>query len=72
MADKEFLPGYYYLHSGGGMVCKPKSVMTNTTASEYFDSPFVVKYWIIETKEEYEKMMEEASRLKRGLEGVKE
>jgi len=70
MSDKEFLPGYYYLHSGGGMVWKPIAVMTNTTASEYFDSPFVVKYWLIKTEEEYEKMMEEVDQLKKGLGGV--
>lgn len=72
MSNKDFLPGYYYLHSGGGIVFKPNAVITNIEASEYFDSPFVVKYWIIETKEKYEKMMEEASLLKRGLGGVKE
>ena len=66
MANKDFLPGYYYLHSGGGIVFKPKVVMANMEVSDYFDSPFVVKYWTIETKEEYEKMMEEINRLKKG------
>jgi hypothetical protein len=67
MAEKDFLPGYYYLHSSGGIVFKPKAVMTNIEESEYFDSPFVVKYWIIESKEEHEKMMEEINRIKRGI-----
>ena len=67
MAEKDFLPGYYYLHSGGGIVFKPKIVMTNIEESEYFDSPFVVKYWFIETKEEHEKMMEEIDKIKRGM-----
>jgi hypothetical protein len=51
MTKKDFLPGYYYLHSSGGIVFKPRVVMTNIEATEYFDSPFVVKYWIIETEE---------------------
>lgn len=67
-----FLPGYYYLHKNGGMVFKPKIVMLNDSVSEYFNSPFVVKYWTIETEEEYEKMMEEVEDLKHGLGGVKE
>ncbi len=67
MTKKDFLPGYYYLHSSEGMVFKPKAVMTNIEKSEYFDSPFVVKFWYIETKEEYEKMMKEVSKLKRGM-----
>jgi len=65
MSNEDFLPGYYYLHSGGGIVYKPKSVMTNIEASEYFDSPFVVKYWCIETEEDYKIMMEEISQIKR-------
>jgi len=67
MTNKDFLPGYYYLHKNGGMVCKPKVVITNIEKEEYFDSPYVVKYWTIETKEEHEKMMEEVSKLKRGI-----
>jgi hypothetical protein len=67
MTDKTFLPGYYYLHSGGGIVFKPKAVMTNIEVNEYFNSPFVVKYWTIETKEEHEKMMEEIDKIKRGI-----
>jgi hypothetical protein len=67
MTEKEFLPGYYYLHRNGGMVFKPKVVMTNIEKSEYFDSPFVVKFWYIETEEEYEKMMEEVNKLKKGI-----
>ena len=43
MSNKDFLPGYYYLHSGGGIVFKPKVIMTNIEVIEYFNSPFVVK-----------------------------
>ena len=49
--------GYYYLHTNGNVIYKSMVVMNGTTAVEYFDSPFVVKYWHITTEEEYAKMI---------------
>lgn len=42
--------GCYYLHTNGDLIWKPAGVFYNTTPSEYFDSPFVVKWWAIPEK----------------------
>ena len=42
--------GVYYLHENGDLIYKSKAVFTNTTLSEYMDSPFVITYWIISEK----------------------
>jgi hypothetical protein len=59
--NKEFniKEGYYYLHTNGAVIYKSSVVLFNTTAVEYFDSPFVVRYWHIKTEEEYAKMIDE-------------
>jgi len=51
--------GYYYLHTNGNIIYKPPAVMIGTTESDYFDSPFVVRYWYIITEEAYEKMIDD-------------
>ena len=38
--------GVYYLHENGSLIWKNSSVFNNTTMSEYFNSPFVKKYWV--------------------------
>lgn len=59
--------GYYYLHTNGNVIYKPMSVLFNTTAAEYFDSPFVIKYWYVKTKEGRAKMVKELKAMERGL-----
>ena len=61
MVNKEFniKEGYYYLHTNGTVIYKSMVVVNNTTAVEYFDSPFVVRYWHVKTKEDRAKMMNE-------------
>ena len=39
--------GAYYLHENGDLIWKPEAVFTNTSVTEYMDSPFVIKYWIM-------------------------
>lgn len=42
--------GAYYLHVNGDLIWKPKAVFYNNPPEEYFEGPFVLKYWIIPVK----------------------
>ena len=55
--------GYYYLHTNGNVIFKSMLIVNETTEVEYFDSPFVVKYWHIKNKEEYAMMLKEFDNL---------
>ncbi len=57
----DFKPGYYYLHVNSNIIWKPKIVVEMDES--LFDSPYVVKYWKVETEMEYEKMKIEAKQL---------
>ena len=61
MWNKEFniKEGYYYLHTNGNVIYKSMVVVNKYTEVEYFDSPFVVKYWHIKTEEEFAIMIDE-------------
>lgn len=37
--------GYWYQHKNGERIFKPAFVVDSIGARDYFDSPFVVKYW---------------------------
>ena len=39
--------GAYYLHENGDLIWKPEATCMNTSVTEYMDSPFVIKYWIM-------------------------
>jgi len=59
MLNKEFniKEGYYYLYTNGNIIYKSMVVVDKDNEVEYFDSPFVVKYWRITTEEEYAMMI---------------
>jgi len=41
-------PGYYYLHTNGEVIYKPFIVVDmGGGPNDYFNSPFVVKWWIV-------------------------
>ncbi len=65
MLNKKFniKEGYYYLHTNGTIIFKSMLVVDETNEVEYFDSPFVVKYWHIKTEEECNKMLNELNNL---------
>jgi len=42
--------GCYYLHENGELIFKSAGCFLNMTPMEYFDSPFVVKWWPIPKK----------------------
>ena len=56
-----FKIGYYYLHVNSSIIYESSIVVKNP--EEYFDSPFVVKYWPVSTEEEYAQMVIEAKGL---------
>ena len=60
-----FKPGYYYLHTNGQIIWKPKIVVDMDP--EYFDSPMVIKYWLIEDQLSYNKMVTEAKDINAGV-----
>ena len=39
--------GCFYLHTDGNLIWKPAACFYNTTPAEYFEGPFVVKWWEI-------------------------
>jgi len=53
----EFSPGYYYKHTNGKIIWKPRIVVDSD--SEYFNSPFVVKVWDVKTEEDFTDMLDE-------------
>lgn len=57
--------GYYYLHTNGELIFKVAYVVDNLGATDYFDSPFVRRYWRISTEEQYNQMMQEVEKLKK-------
>lgn len=57
----DFKPGYYYLHVNSNIIWKSKIVAE--ADESYFDSPYVVKYWKVETETDYENMKIEAKEL---------
>ncbi len=50
--------GLYYLHTNGSIIWKPS--MVTRMDPEYFDSPFVVKVWEINSDLAFQKMNAEA------------
>jgi len=47
MSHRDPTMGYWYLHTNGERIYKPAIVVeSGGGARDYFDSPFVVKYWM--------------------------
>lgn len=44
--NKDATLGYWYLHENGERIYKPAVVVQSVGARDYFDSPFVKKYWM--------------------------
>lgn len=38
-------PGYWYLHTNGSRIFKPKAVVDWVGGSNYFSGPFCVRWW---------------------------
>lgn len=63
--DINFNPGYYYLHTNSQVIWKPFSVVDSDP--EYFNSPYVIQNWRVETLTDYQQMMKEAKRIDNGV-----
>lgn len=42
---------YYYLHANGDLIRKNPAVVDPDPTGYFFESPFVVKYWLIDTED---------------------
>jgi len=54
---------FFYLHRDGALIENPASMVEKRGMKDYFDSPFVVKYWIATKKSDVEKIKKEAEKL---------
>lgn len=60
---------YYYLHTNGQLIEKNAYVVDSLGPDEYFEGGFVVKWWVVNTKEEFERVEEEADKLRKEIYG---
>lgn len=61
----KFKPGYYYLHVNEQIIWKPKIVVEMDP--EYFNSDMVIKFWKVESVDEYTQMKTEAKNIIAGV-----
>jgi len=54
---------YYYLHTNGSLVKKPAIVVESCGVNDYFNSPFVRKYWVATTEKDVKQIELEAQTL---------
>ena len=48
MSEPQSKPGYYYEHANGSIHWKPFIVVEMAGGpTDYFDSPYVVRWWIV-------------------------
>jgi len=64
---------YFYLHENGELIEKPAIVVEMEGVQSYFNSPFVLKYWVASTDEDIVEIKKNASqiRLMENLKGEK-
>lgn len=56
-------PFYAYLHTNGELIRKTSVVCeVGTTPEEYFDSPFVKKWWRVTSLEQWHKILDECNK----------
>lgn len=51
---------YYYLHTNGELIEKNAYVVESMGVQDYFNSPFVVKYWIATTDKDVKQIEKQA------------
>lgn len=54
---------YYYLHTNGALIKKPAIVVESAGVNDYFNSPFVRKYWVATTEKDVKQIKLEAQTL---------
>lgn len=55
---------YFYLHTNGELIEKNAFVVESEGVQSYFNSPFVVKYWIVTTEEDEKSMLKNVEEIK--------
>ena len=55
---------YFYLHTNGQLIEKNAFVVESEGAQSYFNSPFVVKYWVASNEEDIEAIKKNAEEIK--------
>lgn len=59
--------GYYYLHENSQIIWRPYSVVDAAGGPEkYFFGPYVVRWWKVDNKNEWRKMVVEAKEVDNG------
>lgn len=56
---------YYYLHSNGELIRKPAIVVESAGVIDYFNSPFVRKWWVATTDRDIKQIEAEADILRK-------
>lgn len=51
--DRHAMDGYWYLHENGELIWKNAYVVDSVGAADYFDSPFVRRWWYCPAGEPY-------------------
>lgn len=66
---KKITRKYFYLHTNGKLIEKSCSVVESAGVQDYFNSPFVIKYWVATTDRDVEAIEKNADeiRLMKGL-----
>lgn len=54
---------YYYLHTNGSLISKSAIVVESCGVNDYFNSPFVRKYWVATTDKDVKQIKLEAQTL---------
>lgn len=55
---------YFYLHTNGALIEKNAFVVESEGVQSYFNSPFVVKYWVATTEEDIESIKKNVEEIK--------
>ena len=55
---------YYYLHTNGELKEKPAIVVESVGVNDYFNSPFVRKYWVATTQKDVRQIKAQADVLR--------
>jgi hypothetical protein len=50
-------PGYYYLHTNGTIIWESFETVDWIGPFAYFNRPFVVRWGMVESQEDYDKLM---------------
>lgn len=66
--SKSNYPYYIYLHTNGNLIAKVAYVVDKySSPKEYFNSPYVKKWWKVKSPDDFEKIQAEAKELNNEL-----